>query len=241
MQLSPRADRSTARACGRERAKRIVTACERGLFAVGIACLVVYAGACTHSAYYQAEDTRAFEEALARVIHSEAHDQSEWSEARVRHYQEATAVEVSALGRLDIPEAGVSVMVLPGTDDMTLNRAVGHIEGTALPGEDGNVGIAGHRDSFFRGLRHIEAGDDLKLTTLDGIAFYQVAETTIVDPTDVEVLDPTDEPTITLVTCYPFYFVGDAPRRFIVTARQIRFEPWARTVLADAKPFGLPD
>jgi sortase A len=242
--LNPRASSTThargrervervAAVCGRrERAKRVVALCERALLTLGVLCLGIYAAACTHAAYYQSEDARAFEEALVVVIHTETHDQSEWSEARVRHYQEAKDTEVTALGRLDVPDAGVSVMVLPGTDDVTLNRAVGHIEGTALPGDPGNVGIAGHRDGFFRGLRHIEVGDDLKLTTLEGVAFYQVAEKEIVDPTDVEVLDPTDEPTITLVTCYPFYFVGDAPQRFIVKARQVRFEPWARTTLA---------
>jgi len=224
-----------SRASRRKRARGVVVFCERALLALGAACLVVYAAACTHASYHQSRDTRAFEEALVQVIHAETHDQSEWSEARVRHYGEAQALEVAALGRLDVPEAGVSVMVLSGTDEVTLNRAVGHIEGTALPGEPGNVGIAGHRDGFFRGLRHVGVGDDLKLTTLEGVAFYQVAGIEIVDPTDVEVLAPTDAPSITLVTCYPFYYVGDAPRRYIVTARQVRFEPWARTRLANAQ------
>jgi sortase A len=235
--LDPRVH-STTQNRRREHAKRVLVVCERALLAGGVACLGIYAAACTHAVYHQSGDRRAFEEALVdqaalvEVIHTEAHDQSEWSEARIRHYEETKDAKVEALGRLDVPDVGVSVMVLPGTDEVTLNRAVGHIEGTALPGEPGNVGIAGHRDSFFRGLRHIEVGDDVKLTTLEGVAFYRVAAKEIVDPSDVEVLEPTDEPTITLVTCYPFYFVGNAPKRFIVTARQVHFEPWAGLRLA---------
>ena len=109
-------------------------------------------------------------------------------------------------------------MVLDGTDELSLTRAVGHIEGTARPGSPGNVGIAGHRDSFFRGLRHLEVGDALSLTTLDGVTHYEVENLDVVEPTAVEVLDPTDYDALTLVTCYPFYFVGSAPERFIVRA-----------------------
>jgi sortase A len=206
------------------------------LFGVGAVCLALYAAACTHASYHQTAQAAAFERQLLEVIHRESHDQSEWSESRVRHYAQTQEQEVSALGRLDVPEAELSVMVLSGTDEVTLNRAVGHIEGTALPGETGNVGIAGHRDSFFRGLRHLEVGDDLKLTTLEGVAFYRVAAVDVVDPTDVEVLDPTDEPTLTLVTCYPFYYVGDAPRRYVVTAQQTRFAPWRSARIASADP-----
>jgi sortase A len=117
-------------------------------------------------------------------------------------------------------------MLLEGTDELTLNRAVGHIEGTALPGQPGNVGIAGHRDGFFRGLEHLESGDALSVTTLEGVAHYEVAELEVVEPTAVEVLDPTAYDSLTLVTCYPFYYVGDAPQRFIVHAKQVRFNPW---------------
>ena len=128
---------------------------------------------------------------------------------------------------LDVPEAAVSVMVLDGTDEITLNRAVGHIEGTANPGEHGNVGIAGHRDSFFRGLRKLEVGDEIVFTTLEGRSHFEVTRLEVVKPEAVEVLDPTEHPTLTLVTCYPFYFVGDAPSRYIVSARQVRHEAWS--------------
>jgi sortase A len=110
------------------------------------------------------------------------------------------------------------VPVLEGTDDWTLNRAVGHIEDTATPGSSGNCGIAGHRDGFFRCLKDIANGDVLELEGRDRVDRYVVERTWIVDPEDVSVLDPTPAPSITLVTCYPFYFVGSAPQRFIVRA-----------------------
>ena len=122
------------------------------------------------------------------------------------------------LAVLRIAKIQLEVPVLPGTDDGTLDRAVGHIEGTALPGTDGNVGLAGHRDSFFRGLKEINPGDVIEIDTLRGNYFYRVERTWVVDPTDVSVLAPTSGPAVTLVTCYPFDFIGSAPRRFIVRA-----------------------
>jgi sortase A len=112
----------------------------------------------------------------------------------------------------------LEVPVLDGTDDFTLNRAVGRIDGTALPGQPGNVGIAGHRDGFFRGLKDVRPGDPIELETLSGSQSFLVADIRIVSPEDVSVLDPTPGPALTLVTCYPFYFVGDAPQRYIVRA-----------------------
>ena len=111
-------------------------------------------------------------------------------------------------------------MILEGTDDVTLRRAVGHIPGTSLPGQKGNVAIAGHRDTFFRGLRNIHRGDAITLTTLKGSYRYRVDSTEVVDPQDAEVLYESDDATLTLITCYPFYFVGSAPRRFIVRAHK---------------------
>jgi len=99
-----------------------------------------------------------------------------------------------------------------------LNRAVGHIDGTAVPGQSGNLGIAGHRDGFFRGLKDVHLGDPIELETLGGSQIFRVADIRIVSPEDVSVLDTTAGPVLTLVTCYPFYFVGDAPQRYIVRA-----------------------
>jgi sortase A len=122
------------------------------------------------------------------------------------------------LARLEAPSVQMSATVLEGTDDGTLARGAGHIEETPFPGEPGNIGIAGHRDTIFRPVRNLHAGDPLVLTTADRVYRYRITKTSIVDPEDVYVLDPADHPTLTLVTCYPFEFVGHAPRRFIVHA-----------------------
>jgi sortase A len=122
------------------------------------------------------------------------------------------------IGRLEVPRLGMSAMVREGDDAATLRHAVGHIPQTALPGESGNAGLAGHRDTFFRGLKSVRIGDRLIATTPRGTAEYVVQRISIVDPDDVSVLNPTSGPTLTLVTCYPFYYIGAAPRRFIVHA-----------------------
>jgi sortase A len=125
------------------------------------------------------------------------------------------------LGRLAAPSVNMSTTVLEGSDDATLSRGSGHIEDTPFPGQPGNVGIAGHRDTTFRPLRHIRVGDPLEFTTADRLYRYRISKAFIVGPDDVYVLDPTDQPTLTLVTCYPFEFVGHAPRRFIVQAQLV--------------------
>jgi len=124
----------------------------------------------------------------------------------------------SPVGRIEIGEIGLAAMILEGTDNLTLRRAVGHISGTALPGEQGNVAIAGHRDTFFRALRHIRKDHEITLTTLNGSYRYRVVATKVVEPEDIEVLDGSDDAILTLVTCYPFDFVGHAPKRFVVRA-----------------------
>jgi sortase A len=127
----------------------------------------------------------------------------------------------SVIGRLDIPRLNLSVMVREGADERTLSRAVGHIPGTALPGKIGNVGLAGHRDTFFRALRNIREDDTIELETTSGSFRYVVKSTKIVTPRDVSVLEASGGETLTLVTCYPFYYVGSAPKRFIVHASQM--------------------
>jgi sortase A len=124
----------------------------------------------------------------------------------------------SWIARLDAPSVGLSATVLEGSDDGTLAHGAGHIEDTALPGGSGNFGIAGHRDTTFRAVRHLHAGDPLVVTTAGHVYRYRITNTTIVNPTDVYVLDDAGHPTLTLVTCYPFEFIGHAPRRFIVSA-----------------------
>ena len=128
------------------------------------------------------------------------------------------------IGRVEIPRLNISAIVREGVDDGTLRNAVGHVPYTALPGHPGNVGIAAHRDTFFRNVRNIRNGDQILMVTPKGTFEYTVDSLKIVMPKDVQVLDPTPEPVITLVTCYPFNYIGSAPKRFIVRARQITTE-----------------
>ena len=123
-----------------------------------------------------------------------------------------------AIGRVEIPRLEVATVIRAGSDARTLQLAVGHIPGTAMPGEAGNMGLAGHRDTFFRRLRDIRPDDEIKVVTPEGTFSYRVERTVVVDPKDVWVLDPTRTATLTLVTCYPFSYVGSAPQRFIVRA-----------------------
>jgi sortase A len=125
------------------------------------------------------------------------------------------------LGRLRIPRLHVAAMVREGADSRTLRMAIGHIPGTALPGKTGNVGLAGHRDTFFRALSNIEKDDAIDFETDSGTFRYVVESTRIVSPRDVSVLTASSGRTLTLVTCYPFYYVGSAPKRFIVRAVQV--------------------
>ena len=149
-------------------------------------------------------------------------DQALWSPQRIAAWQKAADEPFPApLAVLRIPKIRLEVAVLPGTDDRTLDRGAGHIEDTALPGAPGNSGIAGHRDGFFRGLKDIGPGDVIELDTLAGQQIFRVERTWVVDPEDVSVLDPTPASSLTLVTCYPFYFIGSAPQRFIVRAVRV--------------------
>jgi sortase A len=124
----------------------------------------------------------------------------------------------SALAVLRIPQIQLVVPVLDGADRLTLNHAVGRIAGTARPGESGNIGIAGHRDSFFRGLEKVKVGESIELQTLKGTDTYVIDQIKIVTPESVDVLQAGPKPSLTLVTCYPFHFVGSSPKRFIVRA-----------------------
>jgi sortase A len=156
-------------------------------------------------------------------------DQALWSSERIVAWRQAGGEPAGIpLGVLRIPGLRLEVPVLRGTDDRTLDRGVGHIDDTALPGADGNSGIAGHRDGFFRGLKDIALGDVIELETANGKETYRVERTWIVDPEAVSVLDPTPTRALTLVTCYPFYYIGPAPRRFIV--RAMLAEPDERSV-----------
>jgi len=146
-------------------------------------------------------------------------DTSLWAKGRIEEFTESLSHDFAPpLAILRIPKIGLEVPVLDGTDELTLNRAVGRIAGTATIETMGNLGIAGHRDGYFRGLKDVVVGDAIELETLTGKGTFIIDNISIVMPTDVHVLAPTERPTITLVGCYPFYFVGKAPQRYIVRA-----------------------
>lgn len=146
-------------------------------------------------------------------------DFSGWGAGRVRAFADsAKRASGAPLAVLQIPKIDLQAPVFNGIDGLTLNHAVGRIAGTAMPGEAGNVGLAAHRDGFFRRLKDIQPGDKIDLKTHRGIAIYTVDRIQIVSPSDLSVLRDQGKPVLTLVTCYPFYFIGSAPKRFVVTA-----------------------
>jgi sortase A len=201
---------------------------ERILLFFGILLVSVYISSRVYSAVYSQASVQSFwahqtsPQTVADVQskwRSGIPDFRLWSEKRIRAYQASLAANVSPpLGVLEISALQLHVPVLEGTDDLTLDRGVGHIAGTAPLGEPGNVGIAGHRDGFFRVLKDIHVGETIDVYTQRGRLRYVVDEIQIVSPDDVSVLAPRAEPSLTLVTCYPFYFVGSAPSRYIVHA-----------------------
>jgi sortase A len=135
----------------------------------------------------------------------------------------AAALEPRALvGRIELPRIKLSALAREGVDTRTLRGSAGHVPGSALPGESGNAAFAAHRDTFFGPLRDVRRGDEIAVTTAQGEFRYVVSGMRVVDPSDVSVLRASTEPTLTLITCYPFDYIGSAPRRFIVTARLVR-------------------
>jgi sortase A len=152
--------------------------------------------------------------------HSRPSEPLEWALAT-----RSEAATSGLVGQIRIARLGLDAMVAEGDDRRTLRNAVGHLPQTAFPGERGNVVLAGHRDSFFRGLKDIRESDRIDLVTPDGIFTYQVVKTMIVSPERTEVLESGNGSTLTLVTCYPFHYVGKAPKRFIVRAQQVFSEP----------------
>ena len=173
-----------------------------GLLALGYAAYVV-----ADAKAYQAIEQRRFE--------------------RLRHHAVPAPglVEGGSMGEIRIPRLGLTAIVVEGDSAAILRRAVGHVAGTALPGEWGNVVLAGHRDTFFRPLKSIRAGDAITLSTRDGDFDYFVESTSIVPPTDVQVMEPAGGRTLTLITCFPFSYLGSAPDRFIVRARETEGPP----------------
>lgn len=186
---------------------------ERTLLAIAVVCLGYYGYVWGEARLYQAYENRELDAILQSA--PAAAPQEAGSPAAAPRKVLAPG---SPIGRIEIPRLGVSSIVRAGSDARTLQLAVGHIPGTAMPGEPGNMGLAGHRDTFFRRLRDIKPDDVIRVVTPDGTFRYRVERTNVVEPTDVWVLDPTPGTTLTLVTCYPFSYLGSAPQRFIVRA-----------------------
>lgn len=165
----------------------------------------------------QVQDSKSESSILASVAEP---DYSSWDRERIEAYERSLEAGTSPpIGILNIGSLDIQVPVYNGTDEIDLNRGVGRVLGTAdIDGTTGNLAIAGHRDGFFRPLKDISVGDSIELQTTRGTVSYEVSSITIVDESEVSVLWPTPERTLTLVTCYPFYYVGHAPKRYIVKA-----------------------
>ncbi|HEV7512842.1 MAG TPA: class D sortase [Candidatus Acidoferrum sp.] len=203
---------------------------ERVLLAAGLTLLTMWIGARLHRtigsseaiAEFEAQGTSASSNrgpGLPDSVLGVPVDLRLWSAKRISAYEDSVVRKTDApLGILRIPKINLAVPIFNNTNDLTLNRGVGRILGTAKVGMPGNLGIAGHRDGFFRGLQYLAPGDVLELARPRQSDWYAVSQIRIVTPEDISVLNPTAVPTLTLVTCFPFYFVGHAPKRYIVTA-----------------------
>jgi sortase A len=186
---------------------------ERGLYVCGAALLALWLAWTLDAAVFQSRLSRRLDDLWPRS-----------SAGLLAHEADATRAEARSsglVGRIEIPRLRLSAMIVEGTTGRALRRGVGHIEPTAFPGERGNVGLAGHRDTFFRKLRHVAKGDSIRIATPDGTFAYRVESLLIVDPDRSDLLNATPAPVLTLVTCYPFDWIGPAPRRFVVRARPL--------------------
>lgn len=217
---------------GNYRRKRRLAAIDRTLIILGVFLLGFYASARIHGFLTSRAALRAVQQqkpaeaaavdaqglALPPDSSAAALDRSSSSDEQLKAYRNNPIKSGTPLAILRIPKLELEVPVLEGTDRITLNSGVGRIAGTSLPGQKGNIGIAGHRDGFFRGLKDIHTGDTVELIANHRTDTYIVDRVRITEPADVSVLRPGAQPRLTLVTCYPFYFLGSAPQRFIVSA-----------------------
>jgi sortase A len=165
-------------------------------------------------------DARLYQVSAKRSLESQIQVEKVQEERQSAPAVKPAVKSGDVLGRMDIPRLGVSVAILQGTKSRMLRLGAGHIAGTPFPGDPGNSGIAGHRDTFFRQLKDIHEKDEIQLQTATGLFRYEVDSVKLVAPDDLSVLAPSTESALTLVTCYPFYFVGPAPERFVVHAHK---------------------
>jgi sortase A len=188
---------------------------ERTLLLVGLFAVGIWAGSIAAKSAWQAWESRLFDHEVAK------REAASRPSAAGTDKTQTDIGDGAVVGRLSIPRLGLTAMVREGTGAGVLGVAAGHVAGTALPGQPGNVAVAGHRDTLFRDLRNIKTNDLIQFETLAGKYTYRVGSTEIVKPNDVKVLNAGSSPELTLVTCYPFNYVGSAPDRFIVKATQV--------------------
>lgn len=201
----------------REPKRQVLNRIQNVFFALGCITIGICALAYFRATVFQNSEQRRFERLLSPATPGKPGPIEMNATIPLRLY----ATEGEPLGRIEIPRVGLSVIFVEGVKPRDLRSVVGHIPGTAFPDELGNVGIAGHRDTFFRRLKRIQRDDLIVVRTIRGSSQYSVDWTRIVKPGNVEVLEASSEPALTLVTCYPFYYVGPAPERFIVRAHGI--------------------
>ena len=204
----------------------------------GVCLLVFYGSSLALTARANERDIEAFETALGAaqpvmvstaavatlppsLSVSDTPDKSDWSEKRINDFEalrDSGGLNEVPTGVMRIASVNLVLPLYDGTDEYNLTRGAGIIEGTADLGSDGNTGLAAHRDGYFRSLKDVNVGDQIEVQTLNSTLKYRISEILIVEPSDTSVLDPGERGLITLVTCYPFYFVGSAPQRYIVQA-----------------------
>jgi LPXTG-site transpeptidase (sortase) family protein len=197
---------------------------QRGLLGIGLLLIALWSKTYLESRAFQSFESKRLEAALLdtesgspRLAPSGGAFVGPLASDPPKHGTENDGV----LGRIEIPRLHITAIVADGSDAKTLRLAVGHIPWTALPGSPGNCALAGHRDTFLRGLGRVRANDIIRIVTFEHIYNYQVEWTAVVEPRRVDVLDSTTAPSLTLITCYPFVFVGHAPQRFVVRAKQV--------------------
>ena len=201
----------------RRKTRALILRAAHSILLVGGVLALAYAAFVIADAHtYQSIQQSKFESEMQSASQSPSPNQN---------YAPHPVIDGSPIGEMEVPSLGLKAIFVQGDSPRILRRAVGHISNTALPGESGNVVLTGHRDTFFRPLRNIQQGDAITLKTFHGDFQYRVESTAIVPPSDMQVLQPSSERTLTLITCFPFYYVGAAPNRFVVRARQVDLSP----------------
>jgi len=213
--------------------KRMLHGAQRLLLVAGVLLLGLYVGTSFHAAILSHFAANRFAAADASLSPSQFKgappeppkrvDFTLWSAKRVAAYEESLLRHFNpAIAVMRIRRLGLEAPIFEGVDDLTLDRGAGHVPGTPLPGENGNVAVAGHRDGFFRALKDIVPGDEIEVLTTNKKYTYSVDQIVLVLPKDVSVLESGSIQSLTLVTCYPFYFIGSAPKRYIVKALLVK-------------------